>query len=35
MKQRLAVIVHPQLLERPGRLDDVSKLIHELNEVGV
>ena len=35
MKQRLAVIVNPQLLERQGRLDDVSKLIHELNELGV
>ena len=35
MKQRLAVIVNPQLLERQGRLDDVSKIIHELNELGV
>ncbi len=35
MKQRLAIIVNPQLLERQGRLDDFSKLIHELNELGV
>ena len=35
MRQRLKVIVNPQILVMQGRLDDFSKLINGLNGLGV
>lgn len=35
MRRRLKVIVNQQILVMQGRLDDFSKLINELNELGV